>query len=109
MQEVAAWHLRTALRAEPADARMALALADVLSLESSGDRALEGAAVVAQAVEALVAAADAGALGGPPPSAADNVAIAAGLRRLGGHLVKHGERDQGSVALKVAFRLDQSQ
>ena len=93
--EVAAWHLRRALTAEPSEARVALALADILPAE-------QGVAVVQSVVAELEALLSEG--GGV--SAASEVAVAAGMRRLGGWLVQHGERELGTKILKTAFGLD---
>ena len=87
--------LRGALTAEPSEARIALALADILPAE-------QGVAVVQSVVAELEALLSEG--GGV--SAASEVAVAAGMRRLGGWLVQHGERELGTKTLKTAFGLD---
>jgi hypothetical protein len=120
--EVATWHLRNVLRAEPADARAAVALAGLLSrteeTTAAGGGSSKGSVeVIQQAVAALAAlvganekreddAPLAAAAAAAAVSAADVSSVAAGLRRLGGYLVQHGERETGAAALKQAFSLD---
>jgi hypothetical protein len=117
--EVATWHLRNVLRAEPADARAAVALAGLLSrteeTTAAGGGSSKGSVeVIQQAVAALAALVGANEkreddeplAAAAAVSAADVSSVAAGLRRLGGYLVQHGEREKGAAALKQAFSLD---
>eukprot|EP01046_Picozoa_sp_COSAG06_P051176 COSAG06_NODE_8288_length_2215_cov_2.381853_3_plen_192_part_00 len=119
--EVATWHLRNVLRAEPADARAAVALAGLLSRTEKTSAAGGGSSssrgsveVIQQAVAALAALVGANEkreddeplAAAAAVSAADASSVAAGLRRLGGYLVQHGEREKGAAALKLAFSLD---
>ena len=120
--EVATWHLRNVLRAEPADARAAVALAGLLGRTEETSAAGGGGSsssrgsveVIQQAVAALAALVGANEkreddeplAAAAAVSAADASSVAAGLRRLGGYLVQHGEREKGAAALKLAFSLD---
>lgn len=93
-------HLRAVLRAEPSNARVATALADIVA---ASDRRL-GAAIAAAAADALVAALR--PRNGVTPSPADAAAGSAALRRLVAALVRHGDAPRARAAMKSAVLLD---
>ena len=100
---LATWHLKSALKRDPTDARLAMALGDVLSLDSATRR--DAATPVIAAVAALRDALqrhDGDCVTGAA------VPLAAGLRRLGAWLARHGRPGEGSVAVAAALQLDAS-
>ena len=111
------WHLRTVLKFEPTNARMALALADVLLRGALGKKKAaaaeakgEAAKVVKDCFDRLVARSKVGVWSEYEPGLAefDKTAIAAAYRRLGAWLVQNGARQVGKEVLAAAVGLDKA-